>query len=1079
MKRIFVLLLLVAAAFAQTRSRLAEYALVLEDPPVAQKVQPRVALQSTEAQAHLQKIRGAQSRVLAELAARKVRVSATSQILVNAIFVRVAPQDAAALENIPGVKWMQYLPPLKPLLNAAVNLVGVPTAWSAVGGSANAGAGVKIGIIDTGIDQNHPGFKDTGFTPPSGFPKGDTGYTNNKVIVARSYLSYMDSDPVYTTPDDLSPRDHQGHGTAIAMIAAGVQNAGPLGSITGVAPKAFLGNYKIFGSPGVYEYTSYSIWQYALTDAVQDGMDIVTLSIGEGDPAIFAPLDSGVAACNDPGNCDVYSQAVESASRRGTLVVAAAGNGGNIGMHSVTMNSLNTPGVAPSAVTVGASANSHLVYQTASVNGGSLGNLRALFGDGPKIGSPLTAPLKDVTTLGDNGLGCAALPAGSLTGAFALMQRGTCFFSDKVNFAQAAGAIGAIIYQSEGIDDVTTRMYVQDTGIPAAMIGNSDGKTLKTYLGNNPTATVTLDPAYNAADNPLVNTVAAFSSRGPSVGNFSASPDFALKPELVAPGTNIYTATQKFDPNSDTYNATGYTTVNGTSYAVPFVAGVAAMAKAQNPNLNTAGKLKSAVVNTATADLLGSVHVTDAGAGKLNAADAVKVAATLEPAAISFGAVPAVLPVNRTLTVTNVSGAAATFSITVRQLTSDANARVTINQGSVTLPAGQFQTLTVSLIGSKPAAGAYEGFIDVKGAGPDLHLPYLYLVGSGVPYDIFPMQNGSFYGSPSPCNDPHFFLCTMRLGFRVVDPNGVPVANAPVKFQVQSGGGKFDSDPTLGGDLTTDRLGNAGVWVDMGTQQGEEVFTGTVNGGSTQLTQIFDGFARRLPVINNNGVVNAAPPYQGGQGLAPGSYISIFGSDLSDTTLVESTLSLPLSLGEVSVSFDGGGKSLPGRFHFISPGQINVQIPWEFQGDSSVQIKVTNYGLWSELYTVPLATYSPGIFAVTDGSSNAVIWTPSNPTSGQAIRGQSIVIYANGLGPVDATQSSGDPASATALTRTNTAPTVTLGGSPVTLLFSGLTPGSVGLYQVNVAVPSAAPTGTQPLKLSIGGQDVTVNVVVQ
>src|ERR1035438_2571587 len=296
MKRVSVLLLLVSATFAQARSRLAEYALVLEDPPVAQKAQSRVALQSAEAQAHLQKVRGAQRLVLAELAARKVRVSATSQILVNAIFVRVAPQDAAALKNIPGVKWMQYLPPLKPLLNAAVNLVGVPTAWSTVGGSANAGAGVKIGIIDTGIDQNHPGFKDTGFTPPSGFPKGDTGYTNNKVIVARSYLSYMDSDPVYTTPEDLSPRDHQGHGTAIAMIAAGVQNAGPLGSITGVAPKAFLGNYKIFGSPGVYEYTSYSIWQYALTDAVQDGMDIVTLSIGEGDPAIFAPLDSGVAA---------------------------------------------------------------------------------------------------------------------------------------------------------------------------------------------------------------------------------------------------------------------------------------------------------------------------------------------------------------------------------------------------------------------------------------------------------------------------------------------------------------------------------------------------------------------------------------------------------------------------------------------------------------------------------------------------------------------------------------------------------------------------------------------------------------
>src|ERR1035437_8756450 len=146
------------------------------------------------AQAHLKKVRSAQSSVLAELATRKVRVSSTSQILVNAIFVRVAPQDTAALKNIPGVKWIQYLPPSKPLLNAAVNLVGVPAAWSAIGGSANAGAGVRIGIIDTGIDQNHPGFKDTGFTLPAGFPAGDPGfaaYTNNKVIVARSYVSML------------------------------------------------------------------------------------------------------------------------------------------------------------------------------------------------------------------------------------------------------------------------------------------------------------------------------------------------------------------------------------------------------------------------------------------------------------------------------------------------------------------------------------------------------------------------------------------------------------------------------------------------------------------------------------------------------------------------------------------------------------------------------------------------------------------------------------------------------------------------------------------------------------------------
>ena len=1067
MKRVSVLLLLVAAAFAQTRSRLAEYALVLEDPPVAQKAQSRVALQSAEAQAHLRKIRGAQSLVLAELAARKVRVSATSQVLVNAIFVRIAPEQTSVLKNIPGVKWIQYQPMSKPLLNAAVNLVGVPAAWTAIGGSANAGAGVRIGIIDTGIDQNHPGFNDTGFTAPAGFPAGDTGYTNNKVIVARSYVSTLEfSDhPEYSTPDDVTPRDRQGHGTAIAMIAAGVQNAGPLASITGVAPKAFLGNYKVFGSPGVNEYTYRSTWIQALTDAVTlDHMDIVALSLGEGDPAYFGPLDVGTGVCGD-AICDVGAQAVENASSLGTLVVAAAGNGGNIGQKGVTRYTVNSPATAPSAIAVGASANSHLVYQTVRVNGaGGPGNLRGLTGDGPKISSPLTAPVKDVATVGDNGQACATLPAGSLSGAWALILRGTCFISNKVNFAQAAGAIGAIIYQPAGTDDVTDRMYVQDTGIPAVLIGNSDGFALKSFLATNASATVTVDPAFASADNPQVNTVAGYSSRGPSVGNFAATRDFALKPELVAPGTNVYTATQKFDPNSDTYNATGYTTVNGTSYAVPFVAGVAAMAKSKNSNLKTPAQLKSAVVNTATAtDLLGGVHVIDAGAGKLNAADAVNVAATLDPAAISFGPI-VTLPINRTLTLTNVSSAAATFSITVRQLTGDSNAHITVSSSSVTVPAGQnSQTITVSLTGNKPAAGAYEGFLDVKGATgtPDMHLPYSYVVGDGVPYDIFALQNGAFTGIP---NDFGYLLL-----FRVMDQYGVPVANTPVSFKVVTGG-KFN---VQGGDKTTDSLGTAGVFVDLGPQQGDQIFSGTAGG----LTQEFDGYARRLPTINSGGVVNAAPPYQAGQGLQPGSYISIFGNDLSDApVLVESTPSLPVSLGQVSVSFDGGGMSLPGHLHFISPTQINVQIPWEFQGQSSVQMKVTLYGyLWGALYTVPLATYSPGIFAVTDGSNNPLPISASNP----AKRGGSIVVYANGLGPLDAAQSSGDPASATVLTRTQVSPTVTLGGGPTGFLFSGLTPGSIALYQVNVSIPSDAPTGTQPLNLSIGGQTTTVNVVVQ
>ena len=617
------------------------------------------------------------------------------------------------------------------------------------------------------------------------------------------------------------------------MIAAGVQNTGPLGSITGVAPKAFLGNYKVFGSPGVNEYTYRSAWIQALTDAVADRMDIVTLSLGEGDPAFFGPLDTGVGVCGDPV-CDVGAQAVENATSLGTLVVAAAGNGGNIGFHSVTHDAVNSPGTAPSAITVGASANSHLVYQTVRVNGSSLGNLRGLLGDGPRIASPLTAPVKDVTKLGDDGLGCAALPAASLTGAFALIQRGTCYFSNKINFAQAAGAIGAILYQAEGIDDVTTRLYVQDTGIPSAIIGNGDGKALKTYLGTNPNATVTLDPAYATADNPQVNTVAAFSGRGPSVGNFAATRDFALKPELVAPGTNIYTATQKFDPNADTYNATGYTTVNGTSYAVPFVAGVAAMAKARNSNLNTPGRLKSAVVNTASADLLGDYPRDRCGRrqtqcrrcgerGRHAGTGGDLVRAHHHAAGQSHAD-----PDQREQRGRHVfdQGAATDQRF---QCAGDGEPEQRHLAGGAEQPA-----ITVSLTGSKPAPGSYEGFLDVKSAaGPDLHLPYFYVVGNGVPYDIFPLQNGSFAGIP---NDFGY-----RLSFRIVDSYGVPVANYPVSFQILAGGGKFNS---AGGDKLRTGVGDgAGVFVDLGPQQGDQIFTGTVAG----LTQEFEGYARRRP----------------------------------------------------------------------------------------------------------------------------------------------------------------------------------------------------------------------------------------
>jgi uncharacterized protein (TIGR03437 family) len=791
-------------------------------------------------------------------------------------------------------------------------------------------------------------------------------------------------------------------------------------------------------------------------------MDIVTLSLNEGDTAQFGPLDKGNSVCDDPTNtgCDVRAQAVENATNLGVLVVAAAGNGAVYGSRNPLLSSINTPGTAPSALTVGATQNSHLLYQSVRANGQ---RFNALFGD-VTVNSPLTAPLKDVTATGNDGLACSALSSGSLTGSIALVQRGQCLFADKINYAQAAGAIGVIIYQVDGSEDVYSNLFVQNTGIPAVLIGNTDGKTLKSYVGSNSNATATLDPAITAIDNGNVNTLAPYSGRGPSIGNFAATRDFALKPEVVAPGSDIYTAAQKYDPNGLAYSAAGYTTVTGTSYAVGFAAGAAAMAKAKNPSLNTPGRLKSAVVNTATSDVRGSAHVTDVGAGKLNAAGAVAVAATLEPAAISFGPVGAAsLPITRTLTITNVSSAAATFTLTVRPVTSDSNARVTVSSASVQIPAGQSsQPISVVLQGSRPSPGAYEGFIDVTGAGPDLHLPYYYVVGDGIPYNIYCLLSCSFTGVP---NDTAWLLV-----FGVVDQYGVPVIQTPVSFAIKQGGGKFNS---LGGDTRTDNLGHAGVFVDLGPTQSDQVFTGTLG----SLTQEFDGFARRLPAIQSGGVVNAAT-FQAGQGMQPGSYISIFGSDLSDASAAASTPYLPVSLASIAVSFDGGGLSLPGHLHFVSPGQINVQIPWEFQGQSSVQMKVTYADfLYGAVYTVPLAPASPGSFGILD--QNFALVNSANP----AKRGQVIQIFANGLGPVAGHPASGDPAPTTQILTCNSNPTVTIGGASAPVGFCGLAPGFVGLYQLNVTVPSGAltgtQTGTQPLVISMGGNSATINLPVQ
>ena len=227
--------------------------------------------------------------------------------------------------------------------------------------------------------------------------------------------------------------------------------------------------------------------------------------------------------------------------------------------------------------------------------------------------------------------------------------------------------------------------------------------------------------------------------------------------------------------------------------------------------------------------------------------------------------------------------------------------------------------------------------------------------------------------------------------------------------------------------------------------------------------------------------VAVRPGGEVGQGLAPGSYISIYGRNLSEALRVSTTPYLPLALAGVSVSFDiqESGISEPARLHFASEGQINVQIPWRLLGYNSAQMKVSiGPDTSSALYTVLLNNHAPALFEITDlggtgrriaaalDESFAVI-SSTNPVRA----GRIVQLYVNGLGPVDNPPESGEATPASPLARTLEQPTVTLGGWTSAVKFSGLAPYNVGLYQVNVEVPAGLVPGLYEVVISIGGVD--------
>lgn len=1128
MKTRIVLAAVLAAVSALAQSAPNRYILFLDDDSVAARFSTREEMQTEEGTTYRRQIEAKQQALVAELQRRNFQVVGTVSTLLNAVSVAAPASRLPELRSLPGVKGIRPVRRIKPALNQATQLVNAPAAWAKLGGQSNAGAGMKIAIIDSGIDQAHPAFQDSSLKAPAGFPICTTGhpedcaYTNSKVIVARSYVRQIGagSNPLNpaadSQPDDFSPRDHDGHGSAVASAAAGNTNTGTV-TFSGVAPKAFLGNYKVYGSPNVNDGQGPlgdDIFIMALDDAIKDGMDVANIS--SGGVAFTAALDTG-AICGEPAGtpCDPFAYGVEAAAKAGMIVVVAAGNSGDGALNYPAPGTVSSPATAPSAIAVGATINSHVFQSTVSVLGAnvptSLIGMPAPYGDsyfGPSNEGANSAVLIDVTTLGDTGYACSALPTDSLLGAYALIARGPqaspCTFATKVSNAQAAGAVGVVLYSYSGVDPIQAEGTDQMFFGPLVMLSYPNGIAVKNYLAAHAGTVVQVDFAgleeplstftYSGAPTFLANQLASFSSIGPT-------PDGALKPDLVATGGfdvyqsdpnsylpapgGLYLATQHYDPNGGEFSVNGYTASQGTSFATPMVAGAAALVKQAHPTY-TAAQVKSALVNSAsvsatptdTNDL--AVDESAIGGGLLNVGNALSAAVTAEPSVVSFGYLKAgVLPLSKTLTITNKGTAAVTLSTGVQQNNAKSGTNLAATLATATLAPGATTTLTVALSGNVPAAGEYSGLVNVQGANVALTIPYMYIVGNGVAANFVPLlgpADSTSVGAPG--------TDAGSIAIQIFDAYGVPVVGASVPFAVAIRGSaslaSVQGSPACTGSTTTvtcptDSYGIAWVEVTLGTRSTAEVAS-TVLGQS--LT--YDWDVVPVPAITASGVVNDAS-FQ--QTISPGSYVAIFGTNLVDANnLVSSTGDLatlmtngdlPLQIDFTSVSFDvpSAGISAPGYLSFAGPGQVNAFVPWELAGQSSAQVKVNvDEGIYGNVVTIPLSTYSPGFFEAPAGSAAALdanykLISSSNPVA----RGGVAQLYVNGLGPVTNQPPSGSIASASPLSQTKATPTVTIGNQQAQVLFSGLAPGFTGLYQVNVVVPSGIAAGNAATTIAIGG----------
>jgi subtilisin family serine protease len=350
------------AAPARTSAKLVEVVVTLPRPPLAVEVAKNRTLAAAAGRSHSVSVRApaavsylrtlatAQRTLSARLAVRvpAARVRWHYGVALDGVSVVLPASDLARLRTISGATvWPSVTyhalrdttaaAPIPPLLNRGPTLIGATALWGPT--LATAGQGLKIGVVDDGIDQAHPYFDPAGFAYPAGFPKGNTDYTSPKVIVARAFPSPSTHWRYAARPFDPQLSYHATH---VAGIAAGDYDTPtePNGGspISGVAPKAYLGNYKALTVPTQdfgLDGNSPEIAK-AIDQAVADGMNVINLSIGE--PEVQPRRD-------------IVVRALDNAAAAGVVPVVAAGND----YIEAGAGSVGSPANAVSAITAAAS----------------------------------------------------------------------------------------------------------------------------------------------------------------------------------------------------------------------------------------------------------------------------------------------------------------------------------------------------------------------------------------------------------------------------------------------------------------------------------------------------------------------------------------------------------------------------------------------------------------------------------------------------------------------------------------------------------------------------------------------------